>query len=338
MARESEKWLSDLEKAREKDVAAVLNPSPSKVEGVNKEKKVKPKWGFKTKVLNIELPKYDVATLMALNCGCECIECRKNFTAYWEEKAMTQELQVCLEQEKAATKEILEEVGLMEKELQEQIKELKISLEVERERSRKTEEELTRERKLRMDDVYRRERQDEETKAVRLEQKKTEEHLLAFQEEVEATRKDNAAFKRANESLTVTKERLLRQMQEYEGMLSTLERSNGDMRTKLYELDIENAKLKGKNERLKFELEKTSEQLKSFTISKRTALVRSTNSAPQAPLNLLLPNSSQSSLASGSMSSLQMQLAPLQHTKRPNYISRENSVFSSQTLSSIARR
>jgi len=339
MARESEIWLEEFEKMREKDVRVILSDTP------HTEQKTKNKWGFKTKIQHIELPKYDVESLLVLNCGCECLDCRKTFTAYWEEKAVTQEMQISLEQEKIATKEILDEVGLLEKDLLSQIKELKMSLEAERGRCRRLEEDITTERKLRMDDVYRRERQDEETKAVRIEHRKTENHLISFQEEVDVSRKEISALKRANESLSTTKERLLRQMHEYESMLATLERSNGDLRTKAYRLDIENAKLKGKNERLKLELEKSSEHLKSITTLKRTSLVRSSLTAPHPQTQLLLQNASQSSVSLGgsdSLSSLQMQLAPLRNQPQPkrrdqNFISRESSVFSTQTHSSARR-
>jgi len=342
MARESEKWLDEFQKRGHKHVRGILSETTHPDE--KKVIKAKNKWGFKTKIQNIELPKYDVESLLVLNCGCSCLDCRKNFTAYWEEKAVTQEMQISLEQEKIATKEILDEVGLLEKDLMSQIKELKMTLEAERGRCRRLEEEITTERKLRMDDVYRRERQDEETKAVRIEQRKTESHLISFQEEVDVSRKDISALKRANESLSTTKERLLRQMQEYESMLATLERSNGDLRTKTYQLDIENAKLKGRNERLKSELEKASEHLKSFTTLKRTSLARSSLSAPHPQSQLLLQNASQSSLSFSPipLSSLQMQLAPLRNQTQPkrrdqNFISRESSVFSSQTLSSARR-
>jgi len=166
------------------------------------------------------------------------------------------ELKKALQVEKDFMNETIEDIKDMEKDHKKQINDHLISLEIEREKSRKLQEQLDFEMKLRLEDRHKRHMIEEDIRLVLEEKKTLNKTLYDASVELYALRAENEAMKRNTNDAYLAKERIVNQIKEYENQISQYEAINGDLRSRLYDHEIENAKLKRKNDTLKEELRK----------------------------------------------------------------------------------
>lgn len=152
--------------------------------------------------------------------------------------------------------ETIEDIKDMEKDHKRQINDHLIALDVEREKSRKLQEQLDFEMKLRMEDSHKRHMVEEDIRLVLEEKKSLNKTLYDASTELYALRAENEAIKRNMNDAYLARERVINQIKEYENQMQQYEVVNGNLRSRLYDHEIENAKLKRKNETLKEELRK----------------------------------------------------------------------------------
>ena len=224
---------------------------------MKKDPDIKKTWNFRVTQPAIVLAQLNLETLPEkLSCGCSCFDCRSNYQAYWNEHSYAVELKKALQAEKDFMNETIEDIKDMERDHKKEIHDHLITLEVERDKSRKLQEQLDFEMKIRMEESHKRHLVEEDIKLTLEEKKTLNKTLYDASVELYALRAENDAMKRNVNDAYVARERVINQIKEYEQQISQYEAINGDLRSRLYDHEIENAKLKRKNDILKEELKK----------------------------------------------------------------------------------
>jgi len=182
--------------------------------------------------------------------------------------------------------ETIEDIKDMEREHKKQIHDHLLTLEVERDKSRRLQEQLDFEMKIRMEESHKRHLVEEDIKLTLEEKKTLNKTLYDASVELYALRAENEAMKRNVNDAYLARERVINQIKEYENQISHYEAINGDLRSRLYDHEIENAKLKRKNDILKEELRKPVNMI-SMPIKKGTSsMMPSTASNTQTRTSL----------------------------------------------------
>jgi len=212
-----------------------------------------PFWKYgKPKFPHISRKKMEFADeLTELACGCSCKDCIGNYRAYWEEKSYSKELNEALKQERDAMKEVVLEVGKMEKDMKEQLSEAQLTVDVVENKHRLLLEDIEKERQLRADETYRREVVNAETEGLYSQIKLLEETVIKYNRELAAVRQQNGQLKDWAHSTNAVKDSAVAQVREYNQQVDRLEKDNSEVRLRLYQFEIECSKLKAKNESLK---------------------------------------------------------------------------------------
>ena len=139
----------------------------------------------------------------------------------------------------------------MEKEYENKINEINEKLTIEINKNISLTNSLEYERKLRLEETYKHEVIIEEGRMVQGEKKELINKLYSFQDELIQLRNDAGKLKTSNTVITQAKDTALYQLREYENGIFQVEKANALLRTKLSELDVENAKLKRQVDALK---------------------------------------------------------------------------------------
>jgi len=184
--------------------------------------------------------------------------------------------------------ETIEDIKDMEKDHKRQINDYIITLDIEKDKTRKLQEQLDFEMKLRMEDSHKRHMVEEDIRLVLEEKKTLNKTLYDASVELYALRAENEAMKRNMNDAYLARERVINQMKEYENQISQYEAVNGDLRSRLYDHEIENAKLKRKNDILKEELRKPINMI-SMPVKRgggTSSMMPSSLSNPQARISL----------------------------------------------------
>lgn len=250
--------------------------------------KEKPKWVFgRPKFPRIKRSPMDHAEeLKELpGCGHTCPDCINNYKSYWEEKAYSKEMDEALKKERATTTGIIDQVQKMEKEMKEEVGEAKLETSQLREMVRNMESQLDLERKLRADDVYRREKVEEELKILQKQHSKVENQHIAVTREVDDIKQENRILRAGAESAIAQKDRFLNQTVFYEEQVNRLERSNADLKVRMREYDIENSRIKLKNDELKDRIKQVSREVIDTRSTLEKANYRKIMPARTPPLN-----------------------------------------------------
>ena len=229
---------------------------------MKKKESTKKSWNFKTKFPPVEVD--PEVNLLELSCGCTCIDCRKTYTAFWIEKGLTTELKAQVAAEKEASEEALQIIKDVENDFNQRLDELQTKYRKEVDKNRTLETELEREKRGKVEEVYRKDVQDEEMKLTRLDNKNMTQHLIDYQQEINALQNENNDLKFAHEVITNAKEKMLRQLKDYETHVMKVEGHNADLRQRFSSIDIENARLKGKNQQFKEKIYQLQEMNKSL--------------------------------------------------------------------------
>ena len=219
-------------------------------------------WNFNTKFPSVEVDP-DV-NLLELSCGCICLACRQTYTAFWIEKSLTTELKVQVAAEKEASDEALKIIKDVENDFNRRLDELHTKYRKELDKNAILEGELEKERKGKVEEVYRKDVQDEEMRLTRLDNKSMTQYLIDYQQELNALRNENKDFQFSHQVITNAKEKMLQQLKEYEAHVMKVEAHNADLRQRFSCVDIENARLKGKNQHLKEKIYQLQEMNKSL--------------------------------------------------------------------------
>ncbi len=204
-------------------------------------------------------------------CGSECLECRRNYCGYWTEKALVTDLKASLKAEQDSIQgnnlctilfialyllvgffqATIQEIKIMEKEYENKINEINEKLTIETNKNITLTNNLEYERKLRLEETYKHEVIIEEGRMVQGEKKELINKLYSFQDELIQLRNDAGKLKTSNNVITQAKDTALYQLREYENGIFQVEKANALLRTRLSDLDVENAKLKRQVESLK---------------------------------------------------------------------------------------
>lgn len=190
-----------------------------------------------------------------LPCGnCECHDCKITYRAYWEEKTFSKELNQALVEERKAMQGVVEEVGQIEADYKDQISKLKLEIDIVNEKNQNMETNLEFERKLRADETYRREMTNEESKHLYDQTSVLEKRLIGYSEELVYLRGENEALREAADRSRHLSEKTLIQVRKYESMTNALERDNAEVKTSLYQAELELNKAKLSRDNLKARL------------------------------------------------------------------------------------
>ena len=166
-------------------------------------------------------------------CGCECYECCRAHYKYRHESALAEEYKRLLDCEKQAMQSAIIAVEDMEKEHAEEIENLKVELETERDKVIKYVSELEAERKLRLTQVYKSEAERRASQSVEAERKVIMDRMIGMQEEIEALHLENKRVREFNDSLKTQMGKLNDRAQTYEMDIYTLEKTNAELRLRL---------------------------------------------------------------------------------------------------------
>jgi len=139
----------------------------------------------------------------------------------------------------------------MEKEFENKINEINEKLMIETNKNIALTNSLEYERKLRLEETYKHEVIIEEGRMIEGEKKELINKLYSFQDELVQLRNDSGKLKTSNIEITQAKDTALYQLREYENGIFQVEKANTLLRTRLSDLDVENAKLKRQVEALK---------------------------------------------------------------------------------------
>ena len=211
-----------------------------------------------------------------LPCGkCDCHECKVTYRSYWEEKSYSKELNQALSDERKAMQTVAEEVGKLEADYKDQISKLKLEIDIVNEKNKNLEANLEFERKLRADETYRRETTNEESKHLYEQSSALEKKLVAYSEELTSVRAENRALRDATERSRQLSERTLLQVRKFESLTNALERDNAEIKTTLYQAEIEINQLKLSRDNLKA-------RLNSVTDFYGNPIKKNTSQAPSA--------------------------------------------------------
>ena len=204
--------------------------------------------------------------------------------AYWNEHAYSIELKKALQNEKDFMNETIEDIKDMENDHKRQLNDYIITLDIERDKSRKLQEQLDFEMKLRMEDSHKKHMIEEDIRLILDEKKILNKTLYDASIELYALRAENDAIKRNMNDAYLARERVINQIKEYEHQISQYEAVNGDLRSRLYDHEIENANLKRKNDTLKEELRKPINMI-SMPVKRGGGTMSSSNSQARISLN-----------------------------------------------------
>ena len=148
-------------------------------------------------------------------------------------------------------KDVLLEVGKLEHEFNDKISRATLTVDVVEEKYRLLQEDIDRERKLRADETYRREIVDRETASLVDQIRTLEGKCVAYNAEVIKLKANNNQLKDWAHSATALKDNALSQAREHSSQVDRLEKDNSMVRQRLYQLEVDFAKLKMKKDMLK---------------------------------------------------------------------------------------
>lgn len=223
-------------------------------------------WNFNAATPRILLPKYEsIDHIKELSCGCNCIECKTTYKAYWDEKSLSNEYRKALAIERDAVMEATNAVKVVEKEYEEIIHNLRQTITVDKQRIVELQLQLEKEKQRHLEDKYERDLQYETMKLTNAEGKKTMQQLLAIQDDYFILKKEYTDVKSTSNTLKTAKDRAFFQLKDYEQCLSTLETANGSLRTRCNETEIELAKANRKIDALKERLYNLQEDNKNIS-------------------------------------------------------------------------
>lgn len=193
--------------------------------------------------------------LAELHCGCSCDECISNYKSYWTEKVYSKEIKDALDEELKVRKEILVEMARVDMANDKKLQELELSLVLADGKRKSLSEALESERQLRAEEVYRREVQKSELEASVEARRGSEAKVLQQERDLIIARQEVAVLKEAARSAIILKDKAMAKLREYESLVNGLEREGAENRNRLYNAEIEGAKLKYKNDSLRERLE-----------------------------------------------------------------------------------
>lgn len=193
--------------------------------------------------------------LAELHCGCSCDECISNYKSYWTEKVYSKEIKDALDEELKVRKEILVEMARVDMANDKKLQELELSLVLADGKRKSLSEALESERQLRAEEVYRREVQKSELEASVAEGVRLEAKSLQQERDLTIARQEVAVLREAARSAIILKDKAMAKLREYESLVNGLEREGAENRNRLYNAEIEGAKLKYKNDSLREKLE-----------------------------------------------------------------------------------
>ena len=230
-----------------------------------------------------------------LPCGnCDCHECKLTYRSYWEEKTFSKELNQALLDERKAMQSVVEEVGKLEADYSDQISKLKLEIDIVNEKNQNMEANLEFERKLRADETYRREVTNEESKHLYEQSSALERKLVAYSEELTYLRGENEALREATDRSRQLREKTLSEVRKYESMTNALERDNAEVKTSLYQAEIEINQLKLSRDNLKARLNSVTDFYGNPT--KKQSLQSSSTSALSLAVQDFKPSKSLSKI------------------------------------------